>query len=123
MNTKLPLPSSLERSAGSDSVSSSTGEDDDQNWDDWESDSFQKQECPSLFDKSSLPSASEAIIYDREKYGFDLNTVCSKLSKSRYIYFELLVSNCWLRTQLSPACQASELHSKECMSEYPYKCS
>jgi len=121
MNSKLPLSSFLERSAGSDSDSSSTGEDDDQNWDDWESDSFQKQECPSLFDNSNLPSASEAIIYDREKYGFDLDSICLKLSKSRYIYFKPLSSDCRLRTQLSSACQASELHSKECMSETPYK--
>lgn len=75
-----PISSSEQQAnTGSDSVSSSTGEDDDQNWDDWASDSFQTQECPSLFDKSNFPSASEAIVYDREKYGFDLNTVCSRL--------------------------------------------
>ncbi|KAF5360411.1 hypothetical protein D9756_004931 [Leucocoprinus leucothites] len=71
-----------QRQQGADSASvssSSTGEDDDQNWDDWESDSLQKQECQSLFDETKLPSTTEAIEYDKEKYGFDLNAVCSRL--------------------------------------------
>jgi len=108
MYIKSPPISSSEQRAntGSDSVSSSTGEDDDQNWDDWASDSFQTQECPSLFDKSNFPSASEAIVYDREKYGFDLNTVCSRLSKSRRIHFEPLCPDSRLRTELSRPCQA-----------------
>lgn len=59
--------------------SSSTGGDDDQDWDDWVSDSVEKQECPSLFDNTMLPSAVEAIAYDREKHGFDLDHVCSQL--------------------------------------------
>ncbi|EKM79179.1 hypothetical protein AGABI1DRAFT_74001 [Agaricus bisporus var. burnettii JB137-S8] len=59
--------------------SSSTGDDDDQNWDDWGSDSHEKQECPSLFDDAKLPSAAEALTYDKEKFGFDLDQVCSVL--------------------------------------------
>ncbi|KAJ3551879.1 hypothetical protein NP233_g12999 [Leucocoprinus birnbaumii] len=81
MSVKLPPISFSERqdrNTDSDS-SSSTGEDDDQNWDDWVSDSFQKEGCPSLFDETKLPSATEAITYDREKHAFDLDHVCSRL--------------------------------------------
>ncbi|KXN82845.1 Ribosomal protein arginine N-methyltransferase rmt3 [Leucoagaricus sp. SymC.cos] len=59
--------------------SSSTGEDEDQNWDDWMSDSLGKQECPSLFEDTRLPSIHEAITFDREKHNFDLDNVCSRL--------------------------------------------
>lgn len=67
----------IENDGDVDSVSSSsTGDDDDQNWDDWVSDSLEKQECPSLFDDSRLSSVKEALIYDKEKHGFDLDQVC-----------------------------------------------
>lgn len=67
--------------------SSSTGDDDDQNWDDWGSDSHEKQECPSLFDDAKLPSAAEALAYDKEKFGFDLDQVCSVLGAPTNISF------------------------------------
>lgn len=77
MSTRLP-PSG--KTIDSDTcTSSSTGEDDDQNWDDWVSDSHRDQECQSLFDDVKLPVVEEVVSYDKEKHGFDLYQVCSKL--------------------------------------------
>lgn len=85
MSIRLPPVNLAELSEGDpdgDSASSSSmGEDDDQNWDDWVSDSLEKQECPSLFDDVKLPSAKEAIEYDKGKHSFDLDQVCSKLGE------------------------------------------
>ncbi|KAF8657322.1 hypothetical protein AX16_002244 [Volvariella volvacea WC 439] len=61
-------------------LGSSSDDDDDQNWDDWVSDSATKQPCQSLFDNTKLESAEDALKYDREKYGFDLNQAIARLS-------------------------------------------
>ena len=63
---------------GSDE-SSSTGDDDDENWDDWVSDSANGRECTSLFDGRSFPSVEAALKHDKEKFGFDLERICSRL--------------------------------------------
>ena len=62
--------------------SSSTGDEDEEGWDDWGSDPEQKQPCPSLFDGTSLPSATEVLKHDKEKHGFDLEGTCKRLSES-----------------------------------------
>ena len=59
--------------------SSSTGEDDDENWNDWVSDSHAHIPCYSLFDGTSLPTAEAALKYDKEKYGCDLDSLTKKL--------------------------------------------
>lgn len=76
MGTKPPPH---ERDNDNGSISSSTGEDDDQTWDDWASDSLKDQEYRSLFDDVRLPSVEKVVSYDKEKHGFDLYHVCSKL--------------------------------------------
>jgi type I protein arginine methyltransferase len=58
---------------------SSVQDDDDENWDDWASDSFAKQPCKSLFDEKTFPSIEDAFLHDRSNHGFDLNDICRKL--------------------------------------------
>jgi type I protein arginine methyltransferase len=63
----------------------SSSEDDDDTWEDWVSDSVEKQPCRSLFDNTTLNSVSEALEHDKRTYGFDLNEVYSKLCMSAYV--------------------------------------
>ena len=58
----------------------SSSEDEDDTWEDWESDSLAKQPCRSLFDDSTLPSATETIEYDKKTHDFDLNATYASLS-------------------------------------------
>jgi hypothetical protein len=60
---------------------SSEGEDDDQNWDDWASDSGLPA-CESLFEPKKLPSVTEALAYDKSTHGFDLSALCAHLCSS-----------------------------------------
>lgn len=65
-----------------DLSSSSDGEDEeDQTWDDWVSDSMEKQPCKSLFGEDVLPSATEALAHDKSAHGFDLEQTCSRLGE------------------------------------------
>ncbi|KAH8104934.1 S-adenosyl-L-methionine-dependent methyltransferase [Phellopilus nigrolimitatus] len=59
--------------------SSSTGDDDDENWDDWVSDSQNKRPCLSLFDGSEQSSAAAALAYDKEKFSVDLQALIERL--------------------------------------------
>ncbi len=59
--------------------SSSTGDEDDNDWDGWESDPEQKEPCVSLFDATSLPSATDVLKYDKENHGFDLEGTYKRL--------------------------------------------
>ena len=59
--------------------SSSTGEDNDEDWNDWVSDEGDKRPCQSLFDGSSHPSADVALAYDKEKFGVDLQALVTRL--------------------------------------------
>ncbi|RDB14874.1 Protein arginine N-methyltransferase 3 [Hypsizygus marmoreus] len=79
MSLHLPPPPNFAKDEETDS-GSSEADDDDQNWDDWASDSLIKAPCQSLFDGKILPSVEEALAYDKASHGFDLNDVCSKLS-------------------------------------------
>lgn len=65
--------------SGSD-TSSSTGDDDDENWDDWVSESESKKTYMSLFDSSSLPSVEAVLKYDKENFGVDLEEISKKLN-------------------------------------------
>ena len=60
--------------------SSSTGEDDDDDWNDWDAGSDGQDPCISLFDKSKFSTAEKVVEYDKEKYGFDLDGTCKRLS-------------------------------------------
>ena len=57
----------------------SSSDDEDDTWEDWVSDSLAKQPCRSLFDETVLPSATEALEYDKKSHGFDLNEAYSRL--------------------------------------------
>lgn len=61
-----------------DDDESSSGDEDD-TWEDWVSDSIEKQPCKSLFDDTTLPSAAEALEHDTKTHGCDLNEVYTKL--------------------------------------------
>ncbi|TFK27687.1 arginine N-methyltransferase 3 [Coprinopsis marcescibilis] len=83
MSVHLPPPKSIqdpEEYIESDSSSSESSGEEEETWDDWVSDSNDKQECPSLFDSQVLSSAEEAVKHDVQTHGFDLNAVCSKLA-------------------------------------------
>jgi protein arginine N-methyltransferase 3 len=53
--------------------------DDDDNWDDWVSDSLTQLPCKSLFDDSTFPSAEEVIQYDQTEHSFNLDQICNNL--------------------------------------------
>ena len=52
----------------------------EETWSDWVSDSISKQPCQSLFENKILSSVSEALEYDKNTHGFDLDALCAKLS-------------------------------------------
>lgn len=60
--------------------SSSTGYDQDENWDDWV-DENQQNETTSLFDGTTLPSPQAALKYDKEKHDFDLVALEGRLGE------------------------------------------
>jgi hypothetical protein len=60
------------------SVSSSEDSDDDQNYDDWVSASGDPQ-AKSLFEERELANIAEALKYDRDTYGFDLEAFSKQL--------------------------------------------
>lgn len=82
MSIRLPAPPDVTEPNSDIETGSSSSEDDDndENWDEWISDSITQQECRSLFEIKSLPSAEEALKYDKQTYGFDLIETCGKLS-------------------------------------------
>jgi protein arginine N-methyltransferase 3 len=87
MSLHLPHPpDDYSKAEDTDSLSASSGqEDDDQNWDDWLSDSFAKQPCKSLFDQKTLSSVEDALRYDQSKYAFDLKDICSRLCSHLFL--------------------------------------
>ena len=54
-------------------------EDDDQNWDDWVSDSADQRPCKSLFEDKTLSSVSDVLNHDKTQHGFDLEGAFSRL--------------------------------------------
>jgi protein arginine N-methyltransferase 3 len=81
MSLHLPHPpDDYSKDEDTESLSgSSDQEDDDQNWDDWVSDSFAKQSCKSLFDEKTFLSVEDVLRYDQSNYAFDLRDTCSSL--------------------------------------------
>lgn len=53
--------------------------DDDDNWDDWASDSLAHLPCRSLFDDTTFPSAEEVIQYDQTAHSFNLDQISKNL--------------------------------------------
>ncbi|KAJ2919153.1 hypothetical protein MD484_g1262, partial [Candolleomyces efflorescens] len=82
MSIRLPRPQTIpdpEETLESGSSSSESEGDEDQNWDDWVSDSNEQQECRSLFDEAVLPSVEAAVKHDISTHSFDINEFSSKL--------------------------------------------
>jgi protein arginine N-methyltransferase 3 len=77
MSIRLP-PTSNEPFEDS---SSQEEDEDDQTWDDFAEESIGQQPCCSLFDDEKFLSVTDALEYDRSKYGFDLGHTCSRLRK------------------------------------------
>ena len=85
MSIRLPRPQTIpdpEETIESGSSSSESEGDEDQNWDDWVSDSNEQQECRSLFDEAVLPSVEAAVKHDISTHSFDINEFSSKLGTS-----------------------------------------
>lgn len=83
MSLRLPPPTNAE--LGSDPEKNSSSEDtddDDQNWDDWVSDSIVQQECRSLFEDKKFTSIEEAVAHDKSAHGFDINHAVKRLCES-----------------------------------------
>ena len=89
MSIRLPPPHAIpdpdESLEAGSSSSESEGDEEDQNWDDWVSDSNQQQ-CRSLFDETLLPSVDAAVKHDISIHSFDINETSSKLGSSIVIY-------------------------------------
>lgn len=83
MSIHLPPPNniSVPYSDPIESSTSSEGEDDEETWDDWVSDSNTRQGCKSLFDETILSCVEDAVRYDRENYKVDINELCKRLCK------------------------------------------
>ena len=77
----LHLSTATVPDAGDSDRSSSDEDEDDQNWDEWISDSALSKTL-SLFENKQFPSVTEALEYDKSTHGFDLNETCSRLCLS-----------------------------------------
>ncbi|KAI8986156.1 S-adenosyl-L-methionine-dependent methyltransferase [Trametes punicea] len=75
---------------------SSSDEDDDQTWDDWVSDSFERRPCKSLFEDRTFESVQEALAYDEAAHGFSLKEVASRLALDQYQRIRLIN---WIRRE------------------------
>ncbi|KIL67772.1 hypothetical protein M378DRAFT_975790 [Amanita muscaria Koide BX008] len=84
--------------------------DDDENWDDWVSDSLVQPPCKSLFDDTSFPSVEETLRYDETTHDFNLDRLCSKISLD--IHGRIRLINYIRKNKISPA-DAQNLSGKE----------
>jgi len=119
MSVHLPPPSQFEDDV-STSASSESEDDNDQNWDDWASDSNAQQETKSLFDEKRLPSVESALAYDKETYNFSLDEFCKKKCKPSILSLDGLIMTMiyFISTGLSWPCPFNQLHPKTCMAYY-----
>ncbi|TFK48794.1 S-adenosyl-L-methionine-dependent methyltransferase [Heliocybe sulcata] len=114
MSIRLP-PSALAQQPRHEDRDSDSGESDaedeeDNNFDDWVSDSVDKQPCKSLFEDKNLPSVTDALEYDKKTHGFDLNAVCSRLSLDFHQRIRLVN---YIRKEKVSAADASKLKGDE----------
>ena len=98
MSLHLPPPANFEHQEGDNSDSAtSDSNDDDQNWDDWISDSLIQRSCKSLFDEKVLSSVEDALKYDKETHGFDLNETCSRLGQKNLDFHVTRPNSCQMQ--------------------------
>ena len=117
MSIRLPAPPDATEPDGDIETSSSSSEDDDndENWDEWISDSITQQECRSLFEKKSLPSAEEALKYDKQTYGFDLIETCGKLCEFiSPAQPAIRITECSASSRFPWPCPTYQLHPEKC---------
>jgi len=60
------------------SASSSSGSEQEENWDDW---TEEDQSAQSLFDQQSFPNAKLALEHDKQTHGVDLALLATTLGK------------------------------------------
>ncbi|KAJ7868782.1 protein arginine N-methyltransferase [Mycena olivaceomarginata] len=116
MSVRLPPRTTIpEDDSGSEEGTVSSEEDDEEEtWDDWVSDSMQQRSCRSLFEDKVLPSVEEALAYDKETHGFDLDAHCARLSLDTYQRIRLI--NFIRKTNPTPAVVASVTGSEDLFS-------
>ncbi|KAJ7465038.1 protein arginine N-methyltransferase [Mycena latifolia] len=120
MSVRLPPRSSVPEEDGSEDGTPSSAEDDDEEetWDDWISDSMQQRPCRSLFDEKDLPSVGEALAYDRNTHGFDLDVFCGRLTLDTHGRIRLI--NFIRKTNPTPAAVAVLTGTEEIFSSDEY---
>ncbi|KAI0060468.1 S-adenosyl-L-methionine-dependent methyltransferase [Artomyces pyxidatus] len=80
MSLRLPATALNVSDVGSDNDSESTGDEAEETWSDWVSDSEDRLPCTSLFEDKTLSSTAEALAYDKKIHNFDLTSVCKQLA-------------------------------------------
>ncbi|KAJ6554983.1 protein arginine N-methyltransferase [Mycena vulgaris] len=120
MSVHLPPPSSIPEDDRSEDGTLSSAEDDDaeETWDDWVSDSMQQRPCRSLFDEKDLPSVEDALVYDKDTHGFDLDAFCARLSLDTHGRIRLI--NFIRKTNPTPAAVAALTGMEEFFSSDEY---
>lgn len=87
-DTKADL--STDPPPSSSGSSSETGEDDDDDWNDWAEDDSASKICISLFDDTKHEGLQAAIVYDKEKHGFDIRDFSEALRLDFYARVRLV---------------------------------
>jgi type I protein arginine methyltransferase len=78
MSIHLPATSLDLVETGSEAGSDSEGNNAEDTWSDWVSDSANHKRCKSLFEDKFLASVIEMLDYDKRTYGFDLGSFCKE---------------------------------------------
>src|SRR5258708_35129401 len=102
MPIRLLSPTQPRQSEDASSVSSSDIDDDQ--WNDWISDSNTQQECKALFDDKHFPSVQAAAAYDKEIHSFVLNDVCKALCELFRYLSQLPAVVIFTSVRFSPTC-------------------
>ncbi|KAJ7205187.1 protein arginine N-methyltransferase [Mycena pura] len=89
MSVRLPPRSSIPEDEGASDDGTLSTEDDEaeETWDDWVSDSMEQRPCRSLFEDKLLPCVQDALAFDKDMHGFDLDAVCGRLCAFIYPCF------------------------------------
>ncbi|EIN12179.1 S-adenosyl-L-methionine-dependent methyltransferase [Punctularia strigosozonata HHB-11173 SS5] len=93
MSVKLPATAldTASQDPEVDALSTSSSEDDeDENFSDWVDEEADRVPCQSLFDDTKFPSSKEALAYDSKTHGFDLDATCKTLSLDTYQRIRLI---------------------------------
>ncbi|KAH9932760.1 protein arginine N-methyltransferase [Epithele typhae] len=75
---------------------SSDGEEEEETWDDWMSDSLDKRPCKSLFEDHTFDTVQEATLNDETRHGFSLKATSQALGLDHYKRIRLIN---WIRKE------------------------